>query len=255
MLARAAVARPVAARPGRAGRAAARALDGAPRPRRSSRSGRSRCSSRRSSSTCRSTTGSTAASRRSPWPTSRSRARRRSATTPSGWRGWRRSGSTATSACCAGRRVSRSRSSARWLLWRSRRERLGRLVPEQRDAEHAAFLALCVCAAQVARGGVHRARARAARGSRARSSSPALPCAVPLVAWGLRHAPRRRLGAGRADAGSERVAGADGAVGAAGVGRAVGARWSLALARSARPRSSSSPPSSSGSRQRRELRL
>ena len=37
-----------------------------------------------------------------------------------------------------------------WLLWRSRRERLGRLVAEQRDAEHAAFLALAVCAAQVA---------------------------------------------------------------------------------------------------------
>ena len=37
-----------------------------------------------------------------------------------------------------------------WLLWRSRRERLARLISEQRDAEHAAFLALAVCAAQVA---------------------------------------------------------------------------------------------------------
>ena len=37
-----------------------------------------------------------------------------------------------------------------WLLVRSRRERLARLLPEQRDAEHAAFIALAVCAAQVA---------------------------------------------------------------------------------------------------------
>ena len=36
-----------------------------------------------------------------------------------------------------------------WLLWRSRRVRLARLVAEQRDAEHAAFLALAVCGAQL----------------------------------------------------------------------------------------------------------
>jgi hypothetical protein len=71
-----------------------------------------------------------------------------------------------------------------WLLWRSRRERLGRLVPEQRDAEHAAFLALAVCAAQV---GV---TAFALRSLAPDALVVALPCAVPLMAWGLRHAPR-----------------------------------------------------------------
>jgi hypothetical protein len=82
-----------------------------------------------------------------------------------------------------------------WLLWRSRRERLGRLVAEQRDAEHAAFLALAVCAAQVA-------VAAFASPSLAGPWFPgtqlvaALPCAVPLLAWGLRHAPRAGLALG-----------------------------------------------------------
>jgi hypothetical protein len=76
-----------------------------------------------------------------------------------------------------------------WLLWRSRRERLGRLVAEQRDAEHAAFLALAVCAAVTA----------VAAFTTPELEGPwfpgtqlvaGLPCAVPLVAWGLRHAPR-----------------------------------------------------------------
>jgi hypothetical protein len=71
-----------------------------------------------------------------------------------------------------------------WLLWRSRRERLGRLVAEQRDAEHAAFLALAVCAAQVA------VAAFARRSPASDALVVALPCAVPLIAWGLRHAPR-----------------------------------------------------------------
>ena len=72
-----------------------------------------------------------------------------------------------------------------WLLWRSRRERLAQLVAERRDAEHAAFLALAVCAGQVA-----------VAVFTARSLEPgaqlaaALPCAVPLLAWGLRRAPR-----------------------------------------------------------------
>jgi hypothetical protein len=74
-----------------------------------------------------------------------------------------------------------------WLLWRSRRERLGRLVAEQRDAEHAAFLALAVCAAQVA------VAAFARRSPAADALVVALPCAVPLIAWGLRHAPRAGL--------------------------------------------------------------
>ena len=73
-----------------------------------------------------------------------------------------------------------------WLLWRSRRERLGRLVAEQRDAEHAAFLALAVCAGQVAVA----AFALVSLGALGAGLVPALPCAVPLAAWGLRHAPR-----------------------------------------------------------------
>jgi hypothetical protein len=73
-----------------------------------------------------------------------------------------------------------------WLLWRSRRERLGRLVAEQRDAEHAAFLALAVCAGQV----LVAAFALVSLGALGAGLVPALPCAVPLVAWGLRHAPR-----------------------------------------------------------------
>jgi hypothetical protein len=73
-----------------------------------------------------------------------------------------------------------------WLLWRSRRERLGRLLPEQRDTEHAAFLALAVCAAQVAVA----AFALPSLSAFGATLIPALPCAVPLVAWGLRHAPR-----------------------------------------------------------------
>jgi len=73
-----------------------------------------------------------------------------------------------------------------WLLWRSRRERLGRLVAEQRDAEHAAFLALAVCAGQVAVAAFALVSLRALGAALV----PALPCAVPLVAWGLRHAPR-----------------------------------------------------------------
>jgi hypothetical protein len=76
-----------------------------------------------------------------------------------------------------------------WLLWRSRRERLARLLAEQRDAEHAAFLALTVCAAQVA---VAAFTAPALEGPWFPGTQlvPALPCAVPLVAWGLRRAPR-----------------------------------------------------------------
>jgi hypothetical protein len=76
-----------------------------------------------------------------------------------------------------------------WLLVRSRRERLGRLIAEQRDAEHAAFLALAVCMAQVAVA-VLVPPALAGAWFPGLQLLPALPCAVPLVAWGLRHAPR-----------------------------------------------------------------
>jgi hypothetical protein len=73
-----------------------------------------------------------------------------------------------------------------WLLRRSRRERLGRLLPEQRDAEHAAFLALAVCAAQVAVA----AFALPSLAGLGAALVPALPCMAAPVAWGLRHAPR-----------------------------------------------------------------
>ena len=76
-----------------------------------------------------------------------------------------------------------------WLLWRSRRERLGRLVAEHRDAEHAAFIALAACADQVAVAAflVPRLDGPWFPGTQL---AAALPCAVPLVAWGLRRAPR-----------------------------------------------------------------
>jgi hypothetical protein len=73
-----------------------------------------------------------------------------------------------------------------WLLWRSRRERLGRLVAERRDAEHAAFLALAVCAGQVAVA-VFTTRSLTGLGTQLVA---ALPCAVPLLAWGLQRAPQ-----------------------------------------------------------------
>jgi hypothetical protein len=76
-----------------------------------------------------------------------------------------------------------------WLLWRSRRERLARLLPEQRDAEHAAFLALAVSVAQVA---VAAFASRSLEGPWFPGTQlvAALPCAVAPMAWGLRHAPR-----------------------------------------------------------------
>ena len=82
-----------------------------------------------------------------------------------------------------------------WLLWRSRRERLARAVPARRDAEHAAFLALAVCAAQVA---VAAFTSRELEGPwpPATQLGAALPCAVPLIAWGLRRAPRIGLALG-----------------------------------------------------------
>ena len=75
------------------------------------------------------------------------------------------------------------------LLVRSRRERLARLVADRRDAEHAAFLALAVCAAQVL---VAAFTAPALDGAwfPGRQLVPALPCAVALVAWGWRRLPR-----------------------------------------------------------------
>ena len=72
-----------------------------------------------------------------------------------------------------------------WLLWRSRRERLSRAVPEVRDREAAAELLLLVFAAQVlvAAFGVLRLEEPV-------PLVAALPCGAALVAWGLRHHPR-----------------------------------------------------------------
>ena len=72
-----------------------------------------------------------------------------------------------------------------WLLWRSRRERLSRAVPEVRDREAAAELLLLVGAAQLLAGafGVHRVDGP-------EPLVAALPCGAALVAWGLRHHPR-----------------------------------------------------------------
>jgi hypothetical protein len=82
-----------------------------------------------------------------------------------------------------------------WLLWRSRRERLARLLPGQRDAEHAAFLALSVCAAQVAVAVLASPRL-AGPWFPGTQLVAALPCAVPLLAWGLRRAPRAGIALG-----------------------------------------------------------
>ena len=101
-------------------------------------------------STSRSTTGSSAASR----PTRRrprrraDRRRRRPATTSSGCRGCSALLLDRESACCAGRRCSRSALRRRVAALAPRRERLARALPERADAEVAAALALLVCAAQ-----------------------------------------------------------------------------------------------------------
>jgi hypothetical protein len=76
-----------------------------------------------------------------------------------------------------------------WLLWRSRRERLAVAVPDRLDAEVAAGLCALCCGAQVA------VAAFLAPGIGGPAFPglhlvSALPLAVPLGAWGLRHAPR-----------------------------------------------------------------
>ena len=78
---------------------------------------------------------------------------------------------------------------ALWLLWRSRRDRLARALPEHIDVEIAAMLCALVCASQVF---VAAFIAPTMFGFwfPGRYLIPALPLAVALVAWGLRHAPR-----------------------------------------------------------------
>ena len=72
-----------------------------------------------------------------------------------------------------------------WLLWRSRRERLARALPEVRDREAAAELLLLVGAAQLLVGAFGVLRVEGPE-----PLAAALPCAAALVAWGLRHHPR-----------------------------------------------------------------
>jgi hypothetical protein len=78
---------------------------------------------------------------------------------------------------------------AAWLLWRSRREHLARVVPARATAEAAAGLALAVCAGQLLVAALL-VPAVSADWFPARHLAPALPVAAALVAWGLRHAPR-----------------------------------------------------------------
>jgi hypothetical protein len=78
---------------------------------------------------------------------------------------------------------------AAWLLWRSRREALARVVPERATAEAAAGLGLAVCAA-VFLVAVFLVATIDTEPFAARHLAPAFPVAGALIAWGLRHAPR-----------------------------------------------------------------
>jgi hypothetical protein len=84
---------------------------------------------------------------------------------------------------------------AAWLLWRSRRDRLSRLIPARATAEAAAGLALAVCAGQLV---VAAFGAPTMYGDwfPARQLAPALPLMGALCAWGLQRFPR--VGAGLA---------------------------------------------------------
>ena len=76
-----------------------------------------------------------------------------------------------------------------WLLWRSHRDHISRVLPERAAVEIAAALCALVCAAQVL---VAAFIAPTMFGFffPGRYLLPALPAAVALVAWGLRQAPR-----------------------------------------------------------------
>ncbi len=78
---------------------------------------------------------------------------------------------------------------ALWLLWRSRRDHIARILPERSLVEVAAGLCALVCAAQVL---VATFVAPTIYGFFApgRYLVAALPVAVALVAWGMRQAPR-----------------------------------------------------------------
>jgi len=76
-----------------------------------------------------------------------------------------------------------------WLLWRSRREGLRRLAPDQEGVERVALMCALALGAQLL---VAAFLAPTMFGFwfPGRHLVAALPLAVPLVAWGLRHAPR-----------------------------------------------------------------
>ena len=76
-----------------------------------------------------------------------------------------------------------------WWLWRAHRDRLARAVPQLREVELAATVCAGVLAIQLL---VAAFLAPTLAGSwfPGRHLIAALPLAIPLVAWGLRHAPR-----------------------------------------------------------------
>jgi hypothetical protein len=78
---------------------------------------------------------------------------------------------------------------ALWLLWRSRRDRLADVLPDRRDVEVIATLCALICGVQVL---VAAFVAPTMFGFwfPGRYLLVAFPFAVPLVAWGLRYAPR-----------------------------------------------------------------
>ena len=78
---------------------------------------------------------------------------------------------------------------AAWLLWRSRRAHLARLVEARADAEAAAGLALAVWAAVLVVA-AFAAPSIAGEWFAGRQLVAGLPLAAALCAWGLRHAPR-----------------------------------------------------------------
>jgi hypothetical protein len=79
---------------------------------------------------------------------------------------------------------------AAWLLYRSRRDQLARVVPARREAEACARLLLAVLVAEIAVTAL--AAAAPLRGSAfpGVSLAAALPAAAALTAWALRHVPR-----------------------------------------------------------------
>ena len=78
---------------------------------------------------------------------------------------------------------------AAWLLWRSRRAHVARLVEERADAEAAAELALWVWGA-VLLVAAFAAPSIAGEWFAGRQLVAGLPLAAALCAWGMRHAPR-----------------------------------------------------------------